>query len=130
MTLKHTRLVIPALLLLGVSACASDVDATASGGGTPHNDQSDTAETAELGDVVIEVRDNSFAPDAAEIAVGDTVTWDFATADRLHDVVFDDDRGSAILDEGTWSTSFDEPGNYAYGCTLHSGMTGQIAVTD
>jgi plastocyanin len=126
MTLSFVRLLLAAVLLVGVTACNDSGDTTMPGASTTPNGQS---ETADVGDIVIEVRDNSFAPDTAEVAVGDTVTWDFATADRAHDVVFDDDRGSAILEDGTWSTTFDEPGTYVYECTLHSGMTGQITVT-
>lgn len=128
MTRKLPRVIVPALLLLGVAACDDAGDATSDPATAP-NVQHESTDSDEVGSVVIEVRDNSFAPDGTEVAVGETVTWDFSTADRPHDVVFDDQRGSAILEDGTWSTSFDQPGTYAYECTLHSGMTGQITVT-
>jgi plastocyanin len=83
-------------------------------------------------DLVIEVGDNEFTPDAIEVAVGDTVVWKFDPARRPHDVSFIDepDRASGILDDGTWSTRFDEPGTYRYECMLHSGMDGQVVVID
>ena len=122
---RPTRLLLPALLLLGITACSDNGDPTASASA----EKIETTDADNVGDVVIQVHDNSFAPETADVAVGDTVTWDFSTADRPHDVVFDADRGSAILDEGTWSTTFDESGTYAYECTLHSGMAGQITVS-
>ena len=122
------RVILSALLLLGVAACDDAGDATSNPAASP-DVQHESTDSNEVGNDVIEVRDNSFAPDSSEVAVGETVTWDFSTADRPHDVMFDDQRGSAILEEGTWSTSFDEAGTYAYECTLHSGMTGQITVT-
>ena len=42
--------------------------------------------------------------------------------------MFTANRSSDTIDEGTWTTSFDEPGIYSYQCTVHSGMTGQIIV--
>jgi plastocyanin len=125
---RTTRIIISVLLLLGVTACTDNDDPAASTSTT--SDPSTTTDADDIGAVVIQVRDNSFSPDATEVGVSETVTWDFSTADRPHDVVFDAERGSAILDGGTWSTSFDEPGTYAYECTLHSGMTGQLTVTD
>lgn len=128
MTRKLPRVILPALLLLGAAACDDAGDATSDPATSP-TVQHESTDSDEVGSVVIEVGDNSFAPDETEVAVGEIVTWDFSTADRPHDVVFDDQHGSAILEEGTWSTSFDQPGTYAYECTLHSGMTGQITVT-
>lgn len=90
-----------------------------------------TSPPDDSGSVVVEVGDNTFTPDAVEVAVGDKVVWDFDAARRTHDVSFIDDpaRASGILDDGTWSTSFDGPGTYPYECTLHSGMDGQVVVT-
>ncbi len=129
MTLSPPSLFLSALLVLGVAACDDQGEA---GNGAINSSSSDTdpAVVSATADTLIEVRDNSFAPGAAEVAVGEIVTWDFATASVPHDVVFDDEHGSEILREGTWSTSFDEPGTYAYECTLHRGMTGEVTVTD
>lgn len=122
------RLILPVLLLLGVTACSDDGAASSNASGSS-NTQQESTDSPEAGDIVIEVRDNRFAPDVTEVAIGETVTWDFSTADSPHDVLFDDQHGSPILDEGTWSTTFNEPGSVAYECTLHAGMTGLIAVT-
>jgi plastocyanin len=83
------------------------------------------------GVVVIDVGDNEFTPEVVEVALGETVVWNFDAARRLHDVSFLNDpaRASGILDGGTWTTSFDESGTYPYGCTLHSSMGGRVVVT-
>ncbi|MFO7962053.1 MAG: cupredoxin domain-containing protein [Nitriliruptoraceae bacterium] len=122
------HLILPVLLLLGVTACNDDGAASSNASGSS-NTQQESTDDLEAGDIVIEVRDDHFAPDATEVAIGETVTWDFATADSPHDVTFDDQHGSTILEEGTWSTTFDEPGSYPNECTLHPGMTGLITVT-
>lgn len=127
MTTRPTHLLLSAVLLLGITACNDQGDPTDATLPTSADERSEVTDD-DVGDVVIEVRDNSFAPDTSEVTVGETLTWDFSTADQSHNVVFDSDRGSEILDEGTWSTSFDEPGTYDYECTLHPGMTGRITV--
>lgn len=127
MTTRPTHLLLSAVLLLGITACNDQGDATDATSPSSTDEASEVTD-AETGEVVVEVRDNSFAPDAAEVTVGETLTWDFSTADQPHNVVFDAGRGSEILDAGTWSTSFEEPGTYDYECTLHPAMTGQITV--
>jgi plastocyanin len=124
-----TRLLLAALMFLGVSACGDIGDTTASKAPTATTEGSDATDADDVGDIVIEISDNRFVPDTAAVSVGDTAAWDFSTADAAHNVVFDDARSSEILEEGTWSMSFEEPGTYSYECTLHSGMTGQITVT-
>jgi plastocyanin len=99
---------------------------------TSESHSTSEAPSSEAGSLVVVVGDNEFTPDALEVAAGDTVVWDFDPARRPHDVSFLDDpsRASGVLDDGSWSTSFDEPGTYPYECTLHSGMDGQVVVTD
>lgn len=75
----------------------------------------------------ISVRDNDFDPQAAEVAVGETVTWTWE-GDNDHNVV-GDDFASDVQADGTFTHTFDRPGTYEYACTLHGGMTGTISVT-
>lgn len=72
--------------------------------------------------------DNNFEPVAAEVAAGDTVTWTWE-GEADHNVVGDAFE-SDVQREGTFEQRFDEPGTFDYRCTLHSGMTGTIVVTD
>jgi plastocyanin len=76
----------------------------------------------------ISVQDNMFEPAAAEVAAGDTVTWNWE-GDTDHNVVGDGFE-SDVQREGSFTHQFDEPGTYEYRCTLHGGMTGSIVVTE
>ncbi len=79
----------------------------------------------------IQVRDDfweyfAFTPSAVQVTPGTEVTWTF-TSRTAHNVVFDD-VASPTQTTGTWSRTFDEPGSYAYVCTLHDGMEGRVEV--
>lgn len=76
----------------------------------------------------VDVVDNAFEPSHLEVTVGDTVTWTWQGR-AAHDVVGDDFASEAQRD-GTFTHTFEEPGEYDYECTLHPRMTGQITVTD
>jgi plastocyanin len=90
--------------------------------------------------VTVEVQavDNTFRPDAIEVAAGTEVVWtnDGRTDHDIRMVDGDDfgvDRADfAPGDE--YSYRFTEPGSYAYYCTLHgtesAGMTGSVEVTE
>lgn len=74
----------------------------------------------------IEVVDNRFDPPALSLQQGDTVTWTWRGA-SLHNVVggqFESD----LQTSGTFSHTFDTPGEYRYVCQLHRGMEGVIVV--
>lgn len=76
----------------------------------------------------VSIRDNEFEPAAVEVPVGTEVTWTWE-GDSDHNVVADD-FSSDVQSEGTYARTFDEPGTYAYNCTLHAGMEGAVIVTD
>ena len=72
---------------------------------------------------------SSTYPTTLTVAVGDTVTW--ASVDSPdHTVTADDDSfDSGTLSNGdTFDHTFDEAGEYAYHCEIHSSMTGTITV--
>ena len=71
---------------------------------------------------------NTFTPATVVVTVGGTVTWNFAT---LHNVTFDGAGAPAnVPNTGTGSVSrtFPAAGTYAYQCTLHPGMSGNVRV--
>ena len=78
-------------------------------------------------DVVI---DNfSFAPAAATVPVGTTITW--VNHDDVPHVVMSTEKKfkSPVLDtDEKFSYSFDASGTYEYFCSLHPRMTGRIVV--
>ena len=75
----------------------------------------------------ISVQDNMFGPGAAEVGVGETVTWNWEGSND-HNVVGDGFQ-SDVQSEGSFTQQFDEPGTYEYRCTLHGGMAGRVVVT-
>lgn len=74
------------------------------------------------------VVNTSFDPAAVTVSVGDAVTWTFQDGDDEHNVVFEDGDSSKVQSSGTWSRTFDTPGEYAYSCTLHAFMDGRVVV--
>jgi plastocyanin len=69
----------------------------------------------------------AFAPVHVDVLAGDEVMWTNTSA-RVHTVNADD--GSFDSDRvaigGTYARSFDSPGKYAYHCTLHPTMRGEV----
>jgi plastocyanin len=84
-------------------------------------------------EVIVEVRNNLFAPDPIEINVGDTVTWQ--RVEGFHSVTADD--GSFEQPAGsnwtTFSHTFTTAGEFPYYCSVHGaaggiGMAGTVIV--
>ncbi len=73
----------------------------------------------------------SFDPSSLVVVAGDTVTWEFSGA--VHNVTFVSRAppGGNIPDQQTGSAVnrvFPDAGTFAYDCTIHSGMSGEIVV--
>jgi plastocyanin len=75
------------------------------------------------------VKDNRFDPVAVEVPAGTTVTWSFQDGGTPHDVTGEGWKSGKPQREGTFTRAFDQPGTYAYRCTLHRGMDGRVVVT-
>ncbi len=77
-----------------------------------------------------------FDPPVIEVPVGTDITWTFADyglsgdAEAVPHNVVGEGFESAVLGTGTFTHSFDTPGNYLYRCTLHAYMEGRVIVTD
>lgn len=73
--------------------------------------------------------DFAFAPAELTVAVGETVTWT-NTGSATHTVKWQDgEPESEQLESGTtYERTFDTAGSFAYGCGIHSQMTGTITV--
>ncbi|MEN3273719.1 MAG: hypothetical protein V7636_2480 [Actinomycetota bacterium] len=109
--MKVARVVLVSLLLLAsVAACGGGDDSGSSGAG------------------VVTVKDNLFSPKSASVKVGDTVTWQFKGG-SAHNVTFDD-FNSKLMKTGTYTHTFAKAGSFEYRCTIHTGMTGTIQVSD
>ena len=76
-----------------------------------------------------------YDPPVIRVAAGATVTWTFADrgasgqADPAEHNVVGAGFASPVIAAGAWRHTFAEPGSYAYLCSLHPGMDGQVEVT-
>ena len=77
----------------------------------------------------VDVKDNFFSPGTLQVAVGDTVTWDFKGG-AAHNVTGEGGLNSGTLSKGkTYTHTFNSAGTYKYTCTLHTGMKGTVEVS-
>lgn len=70
----------------------------------------------------------SFVPGKIVVAPGTTVTWNNIDTGHAHIVAFADGESDRIAAGGSYSRSFDQPGEYAYECGLHPSMRGTVVV--
>lgn len=79
----------------------------------------------------VTMRDIAFDPPAVTVAPGGTVTWTnedgFAHTVTAGDGSFD---SGEVGQGGTFSQTFDSPGEHAYVCSLHPGMEGVVVVSE
>jgi plastocyanin len=81
------------------------------------------------GDNEVWMQNNTFAPGNLTISAGTTVIW--TNRDNMaHNVISNDGlwNSGTINAGGTFSFTFEDEQTYAYVCTLHPGMNGQIIV--
>lgn len=75
----------------------------------------------------------AYTPATLTVKVGETVTWNFDDRGVLHDVVgigtAEGELRSRLMQTGSYTHTFTEPGTYEYTCSLHPEMTGTIVVT-
>lgn len=89
---------------------------------------------AQIDVVADDVLNHIFSPAVTQVKAGTEVTWHFKDIEEdgqmvAHNVVFEDEA-SPVLDTGTFSKLFEEPGTYQYTCTLHPFMDGVVIVTE
>lgn len=117
-----------ALLLAGVLAGCGESTDTASTGTTSDGDTTLPADTA-----VVRVAGMRFTPAIVTIRAGQSVTWVFEDNELPHNVTGTGAATSVlrspILESGTYTKRFDDPGIYPYECTLHPDMTGTVQVS-
>jgi plastocyanin len=77
----------------------------------------------------VNIEFQSFAPTQLDALPGDTVQWS-NTSERAHTVTANDgsfDSGE-VPGGGSFARQFDAPGVYAYYCSIHRGMFGEVDV--
>lgn len=105
------------VLALGLVACVGGDDAAPA---VPHGP---------VEDPVITIADMEFENGTVTVVEGTTVTWVWDDAPVEHNVVFDTFE-SPLQAEGSFSHTFEEPGEYDYRCAPHPFMTGTITVLE
>lgn len=83
----------------------------------------------------VSVKNNAFDPATLNVAVGQSVTWQWTAGSNPHNVTWVDQSGtgnSATQSSGTYSRTFSAAGTFNYFCSLHgtatSGMRGSVVV--
>ncbi|MGN6391288.1 MAG: cupredoxin domain-containing protein [Gemmatimonadales bacterium] len=78
----------------------------------------------------VTVGNNFYNPAQLTVAVGTTVTWQWAAGDTTHSVTFDDGPTSNIQNSGTFQRAFGTAGTFTYFCKVHGRavMSGTVTV--
>lgn len=77
----------------------------------------------------VDIQFDSFSPSQLDVLPGETVAWSNGSP-RVHTVTSD----TGLFDAGqlapgaSFARQFDDPGTYAYHCTIHAGMVGEVDV--
>jgi plastocyanin len=76
----------------------------------------------------VNVQFQAFGPDVLDILPGESVEWE-NVSERNHTVTADDGSFDTPLGAGeTFLREFDTAGQFAYHCTIHAGMIGEVDV--
>ena len=110
------------LALAVVAGCGS------SGGTSGETGGSGSPGGSSAGGATVVAKGFAFSPASVSIKVGESVTWtneDSAT----HTVTGDGGIDSGSLANGqSYTKTFDTAGTFAYKCTIHPSMTGEVVV--
>ena len=76
----------------------------------------------------VTVANNSFTPRCTTVGTNTTVTWTWESGGTEHNVTFGSGTSSGNQGSGTFQRAFPTAGTFAYSCSLHAGMNGEIRV--
>jgi plastocyanin len=117
-------------LLVGSAATMALVTAACAGSDASGGAGSTTGTVAAPRSATVEIVDGMFDPRRVEVAVGGSVTW--ANDDQTEHMIAwtaPNVIGSPLIGKaGSYTRSFDAPGEYRYYCTIHNEMKGEVAV--
>ena len=122
------RLVGPLLLVTAVAIIAAACNGT---GSTAYGAPASTAATttAATAPNAATIKGFSFQPDVLKVKVGAKVTW--TNDDTVAHTVTADTNSFAsgnLQPAGSFSFTFTRPGTYAYHCSIHPSMHGNVVV--
>jgi plastocyanin len=117
---------VGAVFALGLlfTACSDDSGDDSSSDTTAADDGGGEASGTD-----VTIADFAFDPGDLTVSAGDTVTWTNDDGTE-HTVTSDDDAFDSgdISGGDTFEQTFDEAGEFAYHCSIHSQMSGTITV--
>lgn len=73
------------------------------------------------------IQQYTFVPETIRVQQGETVTW-YNDDVIEHTITGDGFDSGAIARNATFSHTFDEPGEFAFACSVHPAMTGTVIV--
>lgn len=120
-------------VVLALSACGNGPPEVAGAGGGGGGATVGSGASTGLGTAAKSVQataDLKFDPASISVKTGDVIQWTNGGS-VPHNVTFDSNQSltSQTLQQGdTWQVKFTVAGTYAYHCTFHPGMDGQITV--
>ena len=113
------------LIVVSLAGCFSERALSSSSGGS-------CGTSFNPGSIVLAIQGFSFKPSAVHVRVGGTLTWVNCEPAGTPSHTSTADGGlwtSQLLDPGaTFTFQFNTVGTFAYHCTPHSGMQGQVIV--
>lgn len=121
-------------LVLVLSACGNGAPVSTDSGGGGGASANIGKGGTDLGTPTVTAQATSsltFTPNKLTVKAGSVIQWT-NTGGVPHNVTFDSYQSltSPTMQQGdTWEVQITTPGTYAYHCTFHPGMDGQITVT-
>lgn len=112
-----------ALSLALVAGCSSKSTTT-----TLTSPKSTPSTTPSISGAKVSIIDFSFNPSTLTVAPGTTVTWT-NNGSTAHTITGPDWDSGQVQPGSTFTHTFNTAGTFAYHCTIHPTMTGQIIVT-
>jgi plastocyanin len=133
MTRMRSTVIVAGLGLLGTLCACGNGPPEVAGAGAGQTVGVAGSNIGSPGAKVIANSALQFAPGTITVPTGQVIQWTVAPDSVPHNVTFDVDsalNSAPTLGPGeTWEAKFTVPGTYAYHCTIHSGMDGQVTVT-
>ncbi len=125
---RSAALAVPLMAVL-LTGCGDDDDSSSAAPDDTSSETGGADATAEDATIDIVSIADGFDPATISVAAGSEVTWTNT----------DDTRHTSTAEDGTWDSgnldgggefSFTvmEPGTYAYACSIHPAMTGELVV--
>ena len=79
------------------------------------------------GTVLVDIRDDGFAPETVHVAVGRSVRW-INTGTLAHTISSPDFTSGTLLHDWWFEARFDAVGTYGYFCSLHTSKEGIVVI--